>query len=101
MGKDGAVSYAEKANGLAPNKPVFMDTLAMLLAKQNEFTRAIELQNKALDLQPDNSRVRLNLAKIYIRSGDKARARVELERLAKLGETFPEQSIVTELLKAM
>jgi putative PEP-CTERM system TPR-repeat lipoprotein len=101
MGKDKAIGYAEKANMLAPNQPAFMDTLAMLLAKQNDYARAIELQNKALGLQPDNSSIRLNLAKIYIKSGDKARAKAELEKLAKLGDKFPGQPTVGELLKTL
>jgi FimV-like protein len=99
MGKDAAISYAEKANRIAPNQPAFMDTLAMLLAKQSDYARAIELQNKALGLQPDNSDVRLNLAKIYIKSGDRERAKAELEKLARLGDKFPRQPVVAELLK--
>ncbi len=99
--KDGAVDLAEKANQLAPNRPAFMDTLAMLLADKNEFTRAIELQTKALSLQPDNAGARLNLAKIYIKSGDKVRAKAELETLAKLGDRFTGQPEVADLLKTL
>ena len=31
-----------------------MDTLAMLLADRNEFARALELQSKALSVEPEN-----------------------------------------------
>jgi predicted Zn-dependent protease len=99
--KDGAVDLAEKANKLAPEQPAFMDTLAMLLADKNEFARAIELQNKALALQPENAALRLNLAKIYIKSGDKTQAKSQLETLAKLGDRFAKQGEVAELLKTL
>ncbi len=101
LGKDSAVAYAEKANSIAPNNPQFMDTWAMILAKQNEFSRAIELQTKALSLQPDNADVRLNLAKIYIKSGDNSKAKAELQKLSKLGDSYPRQPIVNELLKTL
>jgi predicted Zn-dependent protease len=78
-----------------------MDTLAMLLADKNQFPRAIELQSKALELQPENAGLRLNLAKIYIKSGDKTQARSQLETLDKLGDRFPRQPEVAELLKTL
>ena len=101
LGKNGGVELAEKANNLAPNQPTFIDTLAMLLAEKNEFARAIELQTKAIGLQPSNPGLRLNLAKIYLKSGDKVRARTELEALARLGDSFGSQPEVNALLKSL
>ena len=101
MGKSGGLEYAEKANKLAPDQPELIDTLAMLLAEKKEFSRAIQLQTKALGLQPSNSGLRLNLAKIYLKSGDKARARGELEALARLGDGFRSRSEVDALLKSL
>lgn len=101
LGKSGGVEIAEKANNLAPNQPTFIDTLAMLLADKNEFARAIELQNKAIGLQPSNAGLRLNLAKIHLKSGDKVRARTELEALAKLGDSFGSQPEITALLRSL
>jgi hypothetical protein len=43
----------------------------------------------------------MNLAKIYIKSGDKARAQAELETLAKLGDRFPAQAEVTAMLGSL
>lgn len=99
--KPGAIAYAEKANQISPNQPAFMDTLAMLLAERKEYPRAIELQLKALELQPSNAVTRLNLAKIFIMSGDSARAKIELEALAKLGERFHGQAEVAAMLKSL
>lgn len=97
--KDNAIAYAEKANKISPNKPELMDTLAMLLADKGEESRAIEILNKALEIQPTNPTIRLSLAKTYIRTGNKAKARAELETLAKLGQKFSAQDEVSSLLK--
>ena len=48
-----------------------------------------------------SGKLRLNLARLYIRSGDKAQARTELEALVKLGNRFSGQSEVSELLKGV
>jgi putative PEP-CTERM system TPR-repeat lipoprotein len=97
--KNGAIEYAQRANSLVPNQPIFMDTLAVLLAEKREYAKAIDLQKKAVELQPTNAGLRLNLAKIYIKSGDKDRAKTELAALAKLGESFPSQPEVATLMK--
>lgn len=99
--KDGAVGYAEKANQLAPAQPLFMDTLAMLYADKGETAKAIELLKKAVDLQPSQAGIRLNLAKVYVQSGAKDKAKAELETLAKLGAAFGGQAQVTEMLKSL
>jgi putative PEP-CTERM system TPR-repeat lipoprotein len=101
LGKDGAVAYAEKANALAPGQPAFMDTLAMLLSEKNEYAKALEWQTKAIELQPQNNGLKLNLAKIYIKGGKKDLARKELDELAKLGDKFPAQADVAGLLKTL
>ncbi len=99
--KDKAVSYAEKANTLMPNQPAFIDTLAMLLLDQNETVKALDWQKKAVELQPQNPVFKLNLAKIYVKSGDKSQAKPILNELAKLGDNFPNQPEVGEMLKSL
>ena len=98
MGKDGALLLAEKANKLAPNQPAFMDTWAMLLSAAGTHPKAIELQTKATEMQPANESMRLNLAKILIASGDKKRAKLELDKLSKLPSDHP---LKPELLKLL
>ena len=98
--KEGALAYAEKAHKLAPNEPAFMDTLAVLMSDKGQHPQAIELQLKALQLQPLNTAFRLNLAKIYIAAGDKDRAKTELDALVKLGDKNPTHAEVLQLLKA-
>lgn len=101
LGKAGAVEFAERANKLALNQPAFMDTLATLLADKKEYAKAIEMQKKAIDLQPSNAGLRLNLAKIHIKSGNKVLAKAELETLAALGSKLSLQSEVAALLKSL
>lgn len=99
--KDGALAYAASANKLMPNQPAFMDTWAMLLSAKGDHAKAIELQVKALELQPTNEALRLNLARIYVASGDKQQARKELDTLIKLGDKHPSYAEATALLKSL
>lgn len=99
--KEGALAYAEKANKLVPNQPDFMDTLASVLSDQGEYSKAAALLLKAIELQPTNAAFRLNLAKVYLASGDKSRAKSELDTLAKRGDKDPLYPEVTALLKTL
>ena len=101
LNKEGAIAFAEKANTLAPNQPAFMDTEAMLLSDKGDYAKALELQNKALALQPQNTTFKLHLAKIHISGGKKDLARKELEELTKLGDKFVAQAEVANLLKGL
>lgn len=96
-----AIEYAEKANQIAPNQPAFMDTLAMLLADKGENAKAVELLRKALATAPQAGAIQLNLAKVLIASGKKDEARKELDSLVKLGDKFPGQAEVSQLLKSL
>ena len=99
--KPGALAYAERANALQPGQPAFMDTLAIILGDSGQAGKALEIEQKAVALQPDHAPFRLTLAKLYIKAGEKAKARVELDRLAKLGAKFSGQAEVDELLKIL
>lgn len=99
--KDGAIAYAEKAVSLAPQQAAFIDTLAFLLSDKGDYVKALDLQNKAVAMQPANTLFKLNLAKIHLKGGNKELARKELEALSKLGDKFSAQSEVTSLLKTL
>lgn len=99
--QEGAIGYAQKANELSPNKPVYMDTLALLLSEKGDYAQALALEKKALALQPSNALLQLNLAKIHIRGGAKDLARKELEKLSQLGVQFRAQAEVARLLKEL
>ena len=101
LGKSGALALANRANQLLPNQPLIMDTLASALAAEKQWPKAIEWQQMAVDKAPEKPGYRLNLAKLLLDSGDRARARVELETLAKLDDKIPVQVEATRLLKSL
>lgn len=96
--KPGALAKVERANQLLPNIPTIMDTWALLLADKGEVARALEIQQRAVTLAPESMALRLSLAKILLKAGDKTAARAELERLKALGERFADHKEVAALI---
>ena len=101
LGRDGALADAERANALAPNQPAFMDTWAMLLSSANQHERALEMQKKVGQLQPQVLEFKLNLAKIQIKAGNKDAARALLDELSAAGDRFSAQAEVDRLKKTL
>ncbi len=99
QGKPGALAYAQKANELAPNQPAFMDTMASVMAASGQVDKAIELQKKVVEQSPTNNGFKLDLAKLYLKAGNKADARAQLDQLAALGKKFAGQAEVVSLRK--
>lgn len=99
--KAGAMSFAEKAIELAPNQPMFMDTLATLRSEKGDYAGALDLQTRALALQPQNTLLKLNLARIHIKAGKRELAKKWLDDLASLGKAFVGQSEVAALQKEL
>jgi len=100
-GKPGAVEFAERAVKRLPNHAGVQDTLAMALAAEGQAARGLELQKKAVAMQPDDDGLRLNLAKIAQKAGDSALARTELERLIAKGPLGPFHAEASRLLKTL
>jgi cellulose synthase operon protein C len=104
MGQAGdpqALEYAEKAYALAPTIPTIADTLGMLLVEKGDMARGIELLQKASGAVPENASIRLHLAKALLKAGKNDAAKKELEVLAKLGDKYPGQAEVAQLLKGL
>lgn len=99
--KPGALSFAEAANKLSPNNPALMDTLAVAMADAGQVDKALDLQKKVVDMAPQLMEAKLNLARIAIKSGNKALARSELEKLTYEGDKFPLQAEVQQLLRSI
>ena len=68
-----ALEIAEKANTLAPNQPVVMDTLASLLMEKGEVGRAKDLLKKAVEIGNAKPDIRLNYARVLVQAGDLGR----------------------------
>jgi len=101
QGRPGAVALAQRANELLPDRGPLLDTLAAALAAENQLPQAVATQLKAVARSPNEPSMKLNLAKYYAKSGDKAKAKIELEALAKLGDKFAGQSEVASLMKSL
>jgi Flp pilus assembly protein TadD len=100
-GDAGAVEMAQRAADLAPDTVDVIDTLAMALASQKQYDKAMTEQKRALQIDPENNGLRLNLARIALQSGDKELARKEIDRLQALGTAFPRQGEVTKLKSSL
>lgn len=98
--KPGAVALAEQALKGAPKAAAVMDTLAFALAAEQQLKRAIEVQTQAVAAAPQAHQFRLQLAKLFLQAGKKPDARIELNKLARLGKDFARQDEVAELIKA-
>jgi cellulose synthase operon protein C len=96
-----ALEFAQRANNILPDRPPFMDTLALALAAENLLTPAIQLQRAAVELDPKDPSLRLTLARLALQAGDKALAREELRVLEPLGTKFEDHAEVAKLLKKL
>ena len=84
-----------------PDKAALVDTLAMALAADKQFDKALTTQKRAVELSPDDNGLRLNLAKIALQAGDKALARTEVDRLQALGPGFALRDEVMKITKSL
>ena len=101
QGKPGGVAMAEKANDILPDRAPLLDTWSLTLENEQQLPKAIEVQARAVKLQPNDPNLSMRLAKLYIKSGDKGKAKTELESLVKLGSKFGEHAEVEKLLKTL
>jgi putative PEP-CTERM system TPR-repeat lipoprotein len=96
-----ALEYGEQANKLAPNQPVIMDTLGMLLMERGHVARGLELLQQASALAPQAHEIRLNYARSLIKAGKTDAARKELAHLSKLGSKFKDHAEVERLIQSL
>lgn len=97
----GATAMAERALALLPDRAALLDTLAFALEAENQLPKAIDAQKRAAELEPRSPMLRLRLAQLLIKHGNKADARKELENLSRLGSAFEAQAEVASLLKRL
>ena len=96
-----ALQYAEKAYQLAPESPAILDTLGWILVEQGNTGRGLPLLQKATSLMPEVPAIRYHFAYGLAKSGDKTRARKELEQLFATGKNFSGIDEAKTLLKQM
>ena len=96
-----AVATAEQAYKFNPENPAIQDTLGWLLVNAGQTQRGLDLLKKALAKAPDASEIHWHFAAGLAKSGDKSRARQELERLFDSGKTFPQEAEAKKLLDSL
>ena len=93
-----ALSYAEKANTLAPGNPAVSDTLGWMLVEQGSTKRGLDLLEKASAAAPAQRDIALHLAKAQLKDGRKDAARTTLQSLVKTAPDSAEGKESRELL---
>ena len=96
-----ALQYAEKAYKIAPDNPAVQDTLGWILVEQGDTTRGIDLLRKASTSVPASAEIHYHLALGLIKTGDKVRARKELEQVLTTGKNFSKLEEARTLLKQL
>ncbi|HEY9099853.1 MAG TPA: XrtA/PEP-CTERM system TPR-repeat protein PrsT [Thiobacillus sp.] len=96
-----ALPTAEQAHKLAPSNPAIQDTLGWILVEQGQASRGLTLLKQALAQAPKNETIRYHHAIALARTGNKAQARQELERLLRDTPAFSEAAAAKALLKGL
>lgn len=96
-----ALEFAEKANQLAPDSSAILDTLGWILVEQGNTARGLPLLQKAITLTPDAAGIHYHFILGLVKSGDKTKARKELEQLLATGKTFSQIEEAKSLLKQL
>lgn len=98
-GNPRALATAEQAHKLAPENPAIQDTLGWILVEQGQVQRGLELLSKALAKAPKSEGIRYHHAMALARTGNKARARKELELLLKDAPAFSDADAARKQLQ--
>jgi putative PEP-CTERM system TPR-repeat lipoprotein len=96
-----ALGTAEQAFKVAGDNPGVMDTLGWMLVEQGNTARGLPLLQKASGLAPDAPEIRYHLAVSLNKSGDKAGARKELDKLLAQNKPFAQIEEARALLKTL
>ncbi|WP_324780042.1 XrtA/PEP-CTERM system TPR-repeat protein PrsT [Thiobacillus sedimenti] len=96
-----ALGYAEQALKLKPDNPTVMDTLGWILVQRGQTERGIKLLRQALTKAPDAGDIQYHYAAALAKSGDTARARLELDQLIKSGLDFSQKPAALSLMQTL
>jgi len=96
-----ALGFAEQALKLKPDNPAVLDTVGWILVQQGQSGRGIKLLQQALSKAPDLGDIHYHYAAALAMSGDKTRARQELEQLIKSGQDFNQKPAALALMQTL
>jgi putative PEP-CTERM system TPR-repeat lipoprotein len=96
-----ALATAEQALKVGGNSPSVMDTVGWLLVEQGNTGRGVPLLRKAAELAPNAPDIHYHLAVGLSKTGDKAGARKELDKLLAQNKPFAQLDDARALLKTL
>jgi putative PEP-CTERM system TPR-repeat lipoprotein len=96
-----ALLLARQAHQLAPDQSATADTLGWLLFERGDTKESLKLLESASQRDPENGDIRYHLAVALAKTGDKARARKELEQVLASDRAFAERGAARALLQGL
>jgi len=96
-----ALATAEQAYQLDPGNAEVLDTFGWIQVEQGNAAAGQKLLQEAARKAPDSAEIRYHWAVALARSGDKARARIELRDLLTKNENFPHRREAQALLQGL
>lgn len=96
-----ALGYAQQAVDQSQDSPLALDTLAVVLLKNNEPEKAVRTIERALEKGSENPSIKYHSAMINAEAGNKAKAKKVLEALLSDDVSFPERAEAEALLKQL
>jgi putative PEP-CTERM system TPR-repeat lipoprotein len=100
-GRPEAREYAERAYRLAPLNASIVDTYGVVLMKQGDTKRGLEMLRIATRLAPADPRLRISLARALVATGDKAGAKRELEVAMQADARLPARAEAEKMLREL
>jgi len=96
-----AIAIAEQAYKLNPDNAAIQDTLGWILVNGGQSQRGLDILKKAMIKAPNALEIHWHLAAGLAKSGDRAIARKELEKLLERGQKFPQEIEARKLLDSL
>jgi putative PEP-CTERM system TPR-repeat lipoprotein len=93
-----AIDFAQQAYQIEPGNAVVLTTFGSVLLGRGKLAEAIQILQKATELDPESHEARFYFAKALVAAGDRARARLELQKLLASGKQSVHVSEARNLL---
>lgn len=101
LGSPEALANAEQAYKLSPESIATMDTFGWLLVKSGQKQRGLDLLKRALAKSPDATEIHWHFAAALAQTGDRSRAKQELQSLLDMGKAFPQEAEARRLMDSL
>ena len=96
-----AIDYAQQAYQIEPGNSVVLTTFGSVLLSRGRLVEAVQILQKATDLDTENLEARYYFAKALAAAGDRARAKAELQKLLSSEKQSPLLSEARALLRKL